>query len=138
MPCRADYMELHECEINSQQTAFLIRYLNNRMKKDTPEFIHKIADSAYGDCTELNSLVIELCAMVRSLSKEQMDEWVYNGRNKVARQMADWWDKHNAADKAREAEELQIATLKNIAVKVLTALSPMETESLRRHFLDDW
>jgi hypothetical protein len=42
-----------------------------------------------------------LCEKINSLSKEELEKIVYNGRDKESRMLADWFDEHDKFDKER-------------------------------------
>ena len=46
-----------------------------------------------------------LCSILKGLTPVQLDEIVYNGRDKQARLLADWWDDHLEWDRQREEAE---------------------------------
>jgi hypothetical protein len=65
-----------------------------------------------------------LCALMQTLTKKQEDKIVYDGRNKNARNLANWWELHQEADKQREAgekAEKQRQVVKDAALTKLTA-----------------
>jgi hypothetical protein len=39
------------------------------------------------------------------MSTEDADRLVYDGRNPMARKLADWWEEHQKADKMRRNRE---------------------------------
>jgi hypothetical protein len=65
----------------------------------TPEEAVEKADAAnyYGGA----DYTVELCAMLTAMSPEDANRLVYDGRNAMARKLADWWEEHQKADKLR-------------------------------------
>lgn len=44
----------------------------------------------------------ELTAFLCDFCKRVGEEFIYNGRDRDCRQLADWWDEHKRLDEARE------------------------------------
>lgn len=105
MPCNCDYMNPTQAEINSQKTCQNLVYLFEKINKSIPEWAENAANNYYGDIGKLNAAVVLLCTTIKGLTDDQMAEIVYDGRDKRSRQLADWWEEHEAADAAREAKE---------------------------------
>src|SRR5688500_5664064 len=101
MPCRSDYLEAQGAEVSSREAAQHLVYLLTALGQPVPDKIKETADNYYGNSGQLEALVIMLCAMLGALSEEKINELVYNGRKREARELADWWDKHQEADKVR-------------------------------------
>lgn len=105
MPCNSDYMEPTQAEINSKITAQNLIYVYRCLGNKVPGKYIEAAKHFYGDVSNLNNMVVELCAIIRGLTSTQLNEIVYDGRKKESRQLADWWEEHDAADRKREIEE---------------------------------
>lgn len=105
MPCNCDYMNPTQAEINSQKTCQNLVYLFEKINKPIPEWAEKAANNSYGDVGKLNAAVVLLCSTIKGLTNEQAAEFLYDGRDKRARKLADWWEEHEAADAARKAKE---------------------------------
>ena len=106
MPCRSDYMEPTHTERRLQETAILLGYALVEMNQKVTGRVANAANDQY--CT--TDLVPDLCALIRSMTAEEKDRIVYNARDKRSRQLANWWEEHEAADKAREEKERREAT----------------------------
>jgi len=46
-----------------------------------------------------------LCTICKSMTEEEENRLIYDGRNPKARKLADWWDEHKEMDKEREGKE---------------------------------
>lgn len=103
MPCNSDHMHARPNEVLSRETAKLIVYANDKLGAATPANIAVAANEYYGDETNVDEIVRTLCEIVTGMTPEQRDQIVYDGKDPTARQLADWWDRHQAADRAREA-----------------------------------
>ncbi len=134
MGCNSDYMNPNATEANSQMVAGHLVYLLPRLGKPVPHHVQKAADSQYGDTTRLDDHTALLCNVCGALTKKQSDGFIYNGRSKEARALAEWWDEHQAADKERlaaeRAEKRNNATFK----RVWGVLSPSEKRAITDHF----
>ena len=64
-----------------------------------------------------------LCKEIGEMTEEEMNSIVYDGRNPMARQTANWWELHVEADILREEnktkEELQ-QEVRKVAIEKLT------------------
>jgi hypothetical protein len=98
MPCNSDHLEATNREAYNRLTAQLIVYLNGRSASAKEK-----ADAAnyYGGA----DYTAQLCAMLTAMSTEDADRLVYDGRNPMARKLADWWEEHQKADKMRRNRE---------------------------------
>lgn len=121
MGCRSDYQEQSINEKYLQDTAKNLVYLFKKLNKKVPSWIVEQSETMYSG---EESLVPELCKQMKKLSKKQLNEIVYDGKNPEARKLADWWDKHQEYDdlrKRKEAEDKKTKALIASAKKKLTA-----------------
>lgn len=128
MPCRSDYMEPTKKEALLQETAQLLIYVlanTNRGDKVTERLRNASRDIYCRD-----DYVPELCAAIRALTEEEQDRIVYDGRNPDARRLADWWDKHQEADRKRLEEEYRQIKREELRNQALAKLTPEEREAL--------
>jgi hypothetical protein len=103
MPCNSDYLTPTRLEVESRKTAENIKYLLTELKLEVPSLIEN-ATGCYGDRHIADTMVSTLCKLCKGLTKDEMDKIVY-GRTKEARQLADWWEEHQEADRLREEKE---------------------------------
>lgn len=121
MPCRSDYMEPTGKERRLQETAQLLVYLRQNTK--TGDKISNKLRSAASDLYCRVDFVPELCEAIRSLSADDFDRVVYNARDPMSRKLADWWEKHEEADRQRieeEAAKLRKQAIRQQAIAKLT------------------
>lgn len=129
MGCRNDYLEANESEVESNKAAKLLIYVYesiDKTEKITAE-IKKASTAYYGDSENLEKWVIELCSVLRNMSEDKKNKIIYDGRNPKARDLADWWDRHQKADLAREEKEAKKEALIESARAKLT---PDEIEAI--------
>lgn len=98
MPCRCDYMEPTAREKQSKEVAQHLVYLYTRLGQSVPVEVAKAASSLYGDVKTVDVNTANLCAILRTLQESQLNEFVYNGRIKEARDLANWWEDHQRLD----------------------------------------
>lgn len=120
MPCRSDYLAPTGREAALQESARLYIYALHHLGMPIPEKVVKAAKDIYcGD----DSSVMGLCGLLRGLPAKKRDALVYNAKDRTARQLADWWEEHQEADRKREAAEAKVkanAKLKAAAIKKLS------------------
>jgi len=103
MPCNSDYLAPNRREEESQRMAQSIMYINSERNIQSSHTIIEAASNIYGG--HADSLAVELCRLCTEMSKEEEDRIIYNGRHKIGRQLANWWDEHQEADKERMKKE---------------------------------
>lgn len=101
MPCRSEYMEPTKREKEARRVAELIDYVYYWMGKD-PEIDIPRANQLHLDhSAKLDIWTDHLCSLCRNMTEEEKDSCIYNGRERDARRLADWWEEHESADKRR-------------------------------------
>lgn len=131
MPCNSDYMNPTAAEKNSKQVAGLIVYIDKKMGDETPGWITAAASDYYGAPTRLVELTQILCSLCSVLSPAAAEEVIYDAHDATARELAAWWEEHQAADKAREERERHDAEVKAMADAVGGVLSEDQKKLLR-------
>lgn len=133
MPCKSDYLNPLAREAELHRTAKLLVYALTSLGRPVPPDVATAADSMY--CK--TDLVPDLCALVRSMTPEQLDKVVYDGHNEQARELATWWDRHQKADTKRQAREATKRTEREIVAHALYKLSSQEVAALRSWFKEN-
>lgn len=100
MGCNSDYMNQTHKEKLLQQTAQLFSYLLESLGHSVPPQLEAAANDFY--CK--TDFVPQLCASLKGLTEEQKQVVMWDGRKKMARRLAQWWEDHCAADAARDAK----------------------------------
>lgn len=121
MPCRSEYLEATARERESHEVAKHLVYLFEQtgdlhLLEDN---ILEAADSVYGNTHMVDMWTEKLCSILERLPEEVLDKYVYNGRDRRARRLADWWENHQWFDdkrveKARKKEADFIARYKGL------------------------
>lgn len=105
MPCNSDYMHPNDQEINSKLIANYIIYLSTKLGISIDDAVNKASKEYYGNPGKLNDFTVLLCNIINNLGQCDLDSFVYDGHNKQARELANWWDEHKAVDIKRIADE---------------------------------
>lgn len=54
------------------------------------------------DCTQA------LCALIKGMTEEELNKFVYDGRSPTARRLANWWDDHQEKDAANKLAQMRV------------------------------
>ena len=130
MPCNSDYLNPTQDELNKILVSKLIRYVDRKLEEKTPNKIIKVSRDVYGKGVDLNIIVPALCSKLKSLSNEQKEEIIYNAKDKTSRDLADWWEEHQNADKERKKLEKEEKNKKSLVSNALSKLTPKEKKAL--------
>lgn len=101
MPCDSGYLAPRGDEIASKETAQNLVYVLKALHREIPEWIRSASEHLYGAPRQLNELVVLLCELCTNMTHQEQNRIIYDGKNKQARQLADWWDEHLEADRKR-------------------------------------
>ncbi len=126
MPCNSNYLNPSDRERELQRTAKLYVYLLEK----TGQPRSAIAERCAGDIYCGVDFVPALCQEIRGLADDQRDALLYNGRDPKARALADWWEAHEAADKARESIENNAVAQRQVLLSALDKLTPVEKQAV--------
>lgn len=127
MPCRSDYMEPNGREIELRRTAQLLIYVRQKLNMKIKKWMEDAAGNMY--CND-DRAVMKLCSTLRRLDPETLQAIVYQAHERDARDLANWWEEHQAADAKREAAEAQAKQKKEAREKALSKLSSEDREVL--------
>jgi len=131
MPCNCDHMEPSQHEAESKNVAIMICYLISKLGFDVHPYIVEAAKSPYGNKERVHDLTKYLCQTIGLMTDAQRDQLIYDGRSPSARRIADWWDAHQEADKARAIkEEVRLKGYDVLRASALAKLTPAEREVL--------
>jgi transposase len=72
-----------------------------------------------------------LCSNIKKMNQRQLDTIVYDGLNKMARDLADWWEEHQEMDREREKEQQEKARERELRKTALAKLTDEERKILR-------
>lgn len=109
-----------------QRTAKLLLYVRKQLGLHVSRDVEIVATDQYAEV----DFVPQLCALLKGLNPEQFKAVVYNAYDPTSRDLANWWEAHEAADRAREALEAQETERDQIRRIALTKLTHEEKEAL--------
>lgn len=130
MPCNSGYQDPTREEINKVETSSLLIYVNKKLGIETPNNIKKAAKHTHGVGVDLDIITRKLCSTLKKLNKKQINEIVYNAKDKNSRLLANWWEEHQEADKKRLTEEAAEKEEEKIRKKAIAKLSLKERKIL--------
>jgi len=134
MGCRSDYLEANAAETNSKEAAQHLVYVMTKLKQEVPDYVTKAANSYYGDTGKLHKMVVQLCDILTNMDEDIRDAIVYNAKDKQARQLADWWEEHQAEDRKRIAKENLDKENKELIKQAKSKLTKEEIEALASQY----
>ena len=103
MPCNSDYMEPTRVEEKLQRSAQLLIYIRAKLGLRAKNWMTLAAETVY--CSEDKS-VPKLCATLRWLEQNKNNRFLLE-HTKDSRDLANWWEEHQAADEKRAQRESQ-------------------------------
>lgn len=107
MPCSSDGYEPNTIQAESRLAAHLLCYVYLWTHKRIEPWIAEASQDTHGNSRRADELISMLCSACKTMSDNDKDRIMYNGRNKDARMLADWWERHQEIDRQREEEELR-------------------------------
>lgn len=121
MPCRSDYLQRDTRETESRLVIDLLVYVRDSLgsnleevysRRDQPryppDYINQWevkSDPYYGLVGGLDQQTAMLCLLICNMTDDEREKILYNAHSKQSRQLADWWEKHQEADRKREQME---------------------------------
>jgi oligoribonuclease NrnB/cAMP/cGMP phosphodiesterase (DHH superfamily) len=108
MPCKSEYLEPNAREIEATRVARLLIYVCEALSDsyEPSENVATNAVTAYPNVTFLDDHTKLLCGHLKALSEEQANKIIWDGRKREARELAEWWERHQELDKEREFKEV--------------------------------
>jgi hypothetical protein len=104
MPCNSEHMNPTVKERQLSTAAKLLRYVYVKLEWPIVDQLKADAAGAYGGASG-DRWLKALCGVLGKMSEKDIDAIVYNGRDPMARKLADWWEEHQREDWIRgEAE----------------------------------
>lgn len=126
MPCNSDYLDPNAREVELKRAAGLLVFILERTGQSVTRELRETANDSYAK----RDYVATLCSVLKRLNSKEFDDVVYNARDKQSRDLADWYEEHEAADRAREHQEKSAALDKKIKRQALSKLSAEERRVL--------
>jgi hypothetical protein len=133
MPCNSDYLNANEAERECKRAATLLVYISDAIGvKLSSVSYRRQAKDYYGanNVVSPRSAVTELCRVMKTLTPDQFNKFVYDGRDATARDLADWWQRHTAADRAREEHDAAVALKEKLMASARKKLTDDEWDAM--------
>ena len=130
MPCQSDYLAAIGQELESKRVCDLLIYLCEGLGKILPAWVWAASRDYYGNVARLDEATKMLCELCRSLTTEDQAAWMYDGRIPKARELAAWWDRHQAWDRRRAQEGAECRKRIVLRERALRKLTTEEMEAL--------
>lgn len=131
MPCSSSQQEPSKQETESRKVSGLIIWLWTHLDKEIPGWVRETVNNAYGNSEKVHELTNMLCNECRVLTQKGEDEVIYNGRDRNARRLADWWDDHQESDRIMAAARQSKVDALNLKRKALSKLTPEERRAIQ-------
>ena len=127
MPCNSDHMNQTGCEAAIEHAAQV--YIDALGIQNLPIPLHVLDANTY--YAKDDRIIPQLCAHLMALSEKQLDALLYsNAKDKRRRNIANWWEKHQAADRRRGQEEREDAEEKALQESGRAKLTSAERDAL--------
>ena len=140
MPCDSSHMQATHKEVASKEIAAHLCYIIKALGKKPTKDIKDAAKNYYGNLQNLDKWTELLCQICGDLDKEQQNKYIYDGRNKEARALADWWEDHQEQDarrkKNKELLKLTSQEKKNFVDRIDDFMKTKEGAEVARRFLN--
>src|SRR5579864_1998293 len=118
MPCDSGYLGQNARESELQRTAELLEWTFGELGLPADQAVSRAAETYY--CTA--DFVPTLCKVLTGLP-DDLRASLFSRRNKMSRDLKEWWEEHVIADREREARERRRA-------KARSKLTPQELADL--------
>lgn len=132
MGCRSEYMHASEREKESVLVCELLIFVFKALKKKIPQDVSAAAMATYGDTSLLDKHTDLLCQTCGSMSKADSERIIYNAHLPASRQLAEWWERHQEADRKRITEEKQKKKNQALVKSAKAKLTPAELKALKQ------
>ena len=134
MPCNSEYMEATYREIKSRHIAKNIIFILTKLNRPIDNYISKAAVEYYGNDRKLEVMERFLYKVIKNLSEKELNEFVYNGRCKESRYIANWYDEYKLEIQKEKDEKYKSKKEKQKVDSVLQRLRREEVEILKNYF----
>lgn len=137
MTCVSSYFEVTKLEQKLRETEQLCVFVANKRNILIPSKIIAASKDIYVRNVGQVEWLCEILRSVKQYSEREFDELVYNAKDANSRQLANWWEEHEAADEARERKEAEDARQQAEFERVANFLDPTDLVILLNGFADN-
>jgi len=129
VPCQAENPSKHESEMN--RVCQLLLYVQSKNPgMILPNWVRKNAHDCYPDTSKLNHATSTLCDVCTMMSDHDKAWIIYNGREREARRLADWWEEHQEVYIKKRQWARALARQNKLRAQALAKLTPEEREAV--------
>src|SRR3954465_15259741 len=125
MPCNSEHMNQTPKEEYYQRTAKLLLFAYNRLGYLISQKLKNAAKEYY--CSI--DFTSELCGLLKEVDRNQ-EKLLFVFKDKESRDLMDWWQEHQEADKEREKRKVEVVANKVWKKKALAKLTHAEKKAL--------
>jgi len=108
----------------------LLIYIYGKTGKKIPLWVKKASEEYYGNVNRLDEATTLLCSECRNLTEKEKEKYIYNAHDKLARKLADWFERHQEWDERRVREEEETRAKIIAKERALKKLTVEEIEAL--------
>lgn len=128
MPCNSDYLEPNIREKELQRTAKLLVFFQQEIGENPEGWLLEEAENIY---CQTSRIVPILCGKLKWWKANRPDvfERIVYGRDRNSRDLANWYEDHERADREREAHEAADRQKELLKEKAWLKLSPEERKA---------
>jgi cell division protein FtsB len=135
MPCRCDYMDPTQRELETRLVCQLLIYIQSThiFDIDLSKNVLEGAHHSYGrsDVNDVDELTAQLCDLCQRMENNLIGRKVlYDGYNRDSRRLADWWQNHQEMDRQREEKTKKEQNNKKLRKQALAKLTKEERKAL--------
>lgn len=128
MPCRSEGPPAWQ--EYTTRVAKLVGFVKSKLKIALTGRENQLIKGNYPIAADEDFIVATLCDLINKMSSVELDNIVYNGRDKDSRELADWWDRHQETDRERLREEREAKKQKRLKQQALAKLTLEERKAL--------
>jgi len=121
-------MEPTQREVEARTVSELLVYLGLALGLEVPSWV----SAEHGNTKRADDLTALFCATIREMSDSEKDCFMWDGRNKNARKLADWYEEHKLNDAWCETRERRVELEKIKTRDARNKLTDEDFELLKR------
>ena len=133
MPCNCDHLEATYDETESKKICEHICFLFPNIGKHVPDWVTRGAHEYYGISEKLAELEFMLHEAIFFLSKEEKEKYLYDGRSKESRLLANWHEDYIKNNKDENERVKRKRELEKRAKSILSKLRKEEVEIITNY-----
>ena len=133
MPCNCDHLEVTYDEMASKKVCQHICFLFSQLGKHIPEWVKNGSSEYYGVSSKLAEAEAMLYETIIRLNDDALNAYVYNGKSKNSRVLANWYDDFAKNYNTERKRKKRKAEIEKRAKSILAKLRKDEVEIVRNY-----